>query len=788
VISIFIADASVDVPLPEAIDHAVTSPADYVAGYDLITKAIHSNRDLSVLVTDKGVGRWFTVMARKYGNDQIRVENLTPKSLFQSQTGIKEIPNKVSDDQIIKSGLLELKIPAPPNTSFDDYLLDVFFGKFLTLPNGLRRVDEILTDYEPEQWLEAMQRPLVRDIFRNRILSLRNEFRDQEKKADLKLLEWIDISPQIYIQNLFALKVVKNYPPGIGKRVFGAIYSDLMKLNLDLRKVPFNISGNEKTITEIRLYLEQLTTTLDANLLSSLIDQVSGMLEIEFDAIQQVLATGKTEITQQDIKKIRNRFSSLVTAPRIAQALSDLDMIIPREPPVEPDPAWDAENWISWATQEYLPYRYWLENTGQLNDEIGEIANKYSEWLFQNYGSLLYHSEHMVWKGLLNLKDEIKSFSGPVLVVVVDNFNTKFYPDLRVEMQQQGFYEQQMRYCFSLIPSCTEVSKKALITGHYAPFQETGYQKQVEGVWEKRLGKKVKYLPNISNLRLLSQQDHDVYFLNYLPLDITLHQNENQIGISHSHSIRNYLHLLAQDIRAFAQRLGVERNLMIVIVSDHGSTRIPRGTVNVIQKKYYQDRTEDGHHRYIALSDQETEKLQENIKYDCYLIKKEAFDLPKNYLVARRLYRFLPTDDHAYIHGGLTPEETLVPLAIYQPATITPKPLSIIPLDGTKIYVGTKVNLRLEITNINNYPCEQVTIEFNDPNMIADATNILEIAQLNRVVLDISARCPRTAVATARKLNTKISFQFLGQPWEFQTSLPIEIVEPAKAKFDLDNL
>ena len=104
-ISIFVADASVDIPLPEVIDHIVKSPADYVAGYDLIIKSIHGNRDLSVLVTDKGVGRWFIVMARKYGNDQIRVENLTPKSLFQSQTGIKDIPNSVSDDQILKSGL-----------------------------------------------------------------------------------------------------------------------------------------------------------------------------------------------------------------------------------------------------------------------------------------------------------------------------------------------------------------------------------------------------------------------------------------------------------------------------------------------------------------------------------------------------------------------------------------------------------------------------------------------------------------------------------------------------------
>ncbi len=787
-IFIYIADASTEVPLPKGIDYTISSPAEYVSGYNLIANAAHDDHGLKILVTNKIVGRWYMVMAQKYGTDTIRVENLSPKNLFQSQTGIKEIPNNVSDGQIIKSGLLALKIPAPPDISFEDYLLNVFFGKFLTLLNGFRRVDDVLLEYDSEQWQEALKRSVIRNIFQDRMRFLRKEYENQEKWADLKLLEWIDISPQIYIQNLFALKLLRNYPSDIGHRVFGAIYSDLLKLNLDLRKIPVNVSGNEKTITEIRLFLEKLLVNPDADILSILLDQVSGLLEIEFDAIQQVLAAENTEISQQSVHQIRSKFSSLSTNPRIAQALTDLDLLLPREHPSEPNPDWDAETWIRWAVQEYLPYRYWLENNGKLDDEIGEIANKYSEWFFQNYGTLLFHSNHMAWKSLFNLKEEIKQFSGPVLVLVVDNFNAKFYPDLRTEMQQHGFYEQELQYCFSLIPSCTEVSKKALITGHYAPFEESGYQKQVESVWANRLGKKVKYLPNISDLRVISQQDHDVYFLNYLPLDITLHQNENQTGISHSHSIRNYLHLLAQDIRAFAQRLGIERDIMIVIASDHGSTRIPRGTVNVIQRKYYQDRTEDRHHRYIALSDQEAEKLQENVKYDCYLVKKDAFGLQKNYLVARRLYRFLPTDDHAYIHGGLTPEETIVPLAVFQPATITPKPLSIIPLDGAKMFVGTKVNLRLEITNINNYACKQITIEFNDPNIIADATRILELAQLDRTIVEISARCPRTADATTKNIQTKISFEFLEQPWDFQTSLPIVIDEPVKAKFDLDNL
>ena len=71
------------------------------------------------------------------------------------------------------------------------------------------------------------------------------------------------------------------------------------------------------------------------------------------------------------------------------------------------------------------------------------------------------------------------------------------------------------------------------------------------------------------------EKEHDIYFLNYLPLDITLHQDENQTGLSHSQVIRNYLISLSQDVRAFSERIGADRDLTVVIVSDHGSTRIP---------------------------------------------------------------------------------------------------------------------------------------------------------------------------------------------------------------------
>ncbi len=67
--------------------------------------------------------------------------------------------------------------------------------------------------------------------------------------------------------------------------------------------------------------------------------------------------------------------------------------------------------------------------------------------------------------------------------------------------------------------------KKCLVTGHFAPFSGTAYKKPIEDTWANRLGKRVLYVGGIGGLRSVSRREHDVYLLNYLPLDITLHQS-----------------------------------------------------------------------------------------------------------------------------------------------------------------------------------------------------------------------------------------------------------------------
>jgi len=771
--------------LPDGI--VLKSTDEYVVCYQKIKDAMRATSDLHVAVTDPTSARWLKIMAQRYGPDYITYTELTLRSFLEDRIGLK-IPDEISEAEILAARLNELNIPASGQANFFEYLLEIFFGSFLNKTDMVYRVNEIIAAYEPEQWQQALNRPLVKKAYNDRLRQLRASMDTANLSASLPLLTWFEKAPDIYIRNLSALKLLQNYPEALGTRVFGETYSELAKLNLDLRRVPVVIKGNEATLNEIRTFLQLARLEKSSGVIEKLLSQVSGYLEIELDTIRELIQSGNIETSKELIRQIQRKFTALHNQPEIAQVLAELDLLVAVSVPTEPEPNWDVDQWLKWAVEEYLPYRFWLESMGKLDDQIGELAGKYADWLYANYGQLLFNSNRMAWKAVLNLKEKLKAHSGPILIVMADNLNVKFYPLFQRQLQLQGFYEQDGDYCISMLPSFTEVGKKCVITGHYEPFEGTSYAGVVEKTWANRLNKQVRYLANVLELRQTSERSQDVYILNYLPIDLCLHQHESHSGISHNQTIQVYLTVLAQDIRAFARRLGAEQDLMVVIISDHGSTRIPSGTVNVIENQLYKKHALDEHHRFIAIQDTEAEKLSKQIQYDCYLLQRKEFGLPNNYLIARRLYRFLPTNDSVYIHGGLTPEETIIPVAVYLPITVHPKPLNIRLIEPKKVIAGTNPELVFEISNQNNSSVEQITLEIPDANINAPSVTVEEIQKWQRIITRIKAHCPSSIDVRADKLQIRLTYHFNGQEHEQNSEIPIVFGNLLQVKFDLDNL
>ena len=260
--------------------------------------------------------------------------------------------------------------------------------------------------------------------------------------------------------------------------------------------------------------------------------------------------------------------------------------------PKEPQAEWNVDEWMHWAVKEYLPYHFWLEEGGAVDEEIAGYAQVYGDWLYENYLQLRHHYDYMLYKAFINAQGELTQ-SGYALVVVIDNLNLKFFEILETLLQARGYSSTLKQHYLTLLPSETSVCKWCLLAGQPSnvDIHARGYPDIIAQEWAFFFGdKKVKYVPSLGELKNLPSLDSNIYFLNYRPIDEVLHQSVEDIGQSHAELIRQFLSGLVSQIDEFAQKFEIDDQLLLCICSDHGSTKIPKEMPNPIDLKFFHER------------------------------------------------------------------------------------------------------------------------------------------------------------------------------------------------------
>jgi hypothetical protein len=126
-----------------------------------------------------------------------------------------------------------------------------------------------------------------------------------------------------------------------------------------------------------------------------------------------------------------------------------LDLLVkkPEPPPPDPDPdhPWSDDDWLAWAEQSYLPYRFWLEEIGELTGDITKYANAYADWLFKRYPEMRLSSNRMIYRALPSLKDHMLG-TAPALILIVDNLmqNSERFD---CYMQNEAFIARSPIFC-----------------------------------------------------------------------------------------------------------------------------------------------------------------------------------------------------------------------------------------------------------------------------------------------------------------------------------------------------
>ncbi len=695
-------------PRPE--DVVVSEISQYVAAYVALTHALHSSESTRIVVRHRACGEWLRQVRAKYGADRITITQISCRSMVEELWGVR-VPDWVQESDLVASRLLDMApLQATPGQSFEDLVLEVFWGATFAHPRlPLGRLAEMANRFSADQWQASDAVPVAHAILARRL----TQWEDQaQRPGERMLIAVIKDTPERLNGLLSQLRALRGYPQEVGLRCLGETYGQLASLGLDLGTLTLDGSALTQAIAQVKVYLQGIVrSSVDESVLDRVLEQVSGDLVEEYDWVEGLLKAGQVATSRDLLDRIASVFQPI--RHRIAYRLADLDLLIEPSRPPKPSEDWEVSRWIEWAVREYLPYRFWLEAKDVLDEEIATFADEYGDWLFGTFPGLIGQYKPLAYRAILNLRETVGE--GQVLLfVLLDNLGFRYANELRSMMLARGYRSTEPIAYLSMLPSATEVSKKAMAAGDPSGFPGTAYRDVVETTWREQFGRETKYLGRVGDLQSLSTREHEVYVLNYTPIDDALHSDPRSTGVSHTQAVRQALSNLVDAIHAFALRFGIEDTLRVAVCADHGSTLIPSETPNVIDADFIAKRVDDVHHRYVALTDHELDKLPQSVRDQCYCFRSGVFDLPSSYLAARGYGRFRKSETASFVHGGLTPEETLVPFMVFQRTHVMVQRPTLRLLENVFRY-GVRSRVQLEIVNTNALPLERVRIEITWP-------------------------------------------------------------------------
>lgn len=693
--------------LVNAVDEIVVSNvADYVNAYARILEAFEKKEDVAIYVQLPAVDHWFKQMAERYEQGSFAFERIDARIRLQQLWGIV-IPETVDPAEIIEAGLLDLEVTPHPNIQFEDFLLETFYDPLYALKEfPLSKLIELLDAIDEAQWKRNERLRLIYKVYRERIGEWKTKAKGRERK---ELIDRLFSDPQALRIDLVRYKVLQSYK-NLGLKLMGRNYTFFESLHLDLHQLPVDEKAIPDVTTQVSYLLKGLDAPASKEEMVSLISSVSGYLLSEFEILEDIMLKSPNLLSEEVVSALEDKFDSLQN--RLSRRIARLRGLIQPEKPQPPNKDWNVNQMLTWATQKYLPYQAWCDANNLVDPSLYDMADDFATWLYDNWHEIHSNSKRMVFNILPNCASQLSQNGLINLILVIDNLGWMQVSNLRDLFQEQGFYLTLAEPYLSMIPSETEISKKCLLSGipTYQGIDDKSYTAIIEKGWVPYFNQpNFRYLSDPGKLKDLKEIDAQTYVVNYRAVDTALHMSSDQLGLPHTKHIQNLLEGFVETVIEFVKRHALEEKIKIHIVTDHGSLRIPEEIPNDLNPDSFKGSDfPQLSHRFVGVTNTRFDKLADNLKTDCFFIPSSEFGNPMHFLCARRANRFLPTNERFYVHGGLSPEEVVVPHLIFEAAVTPVQDLTVILLRNQFRYRMETVEL--EIGNPNAYPVENIHI------------------------------------------------------------------------------
>jgi hypothetical protein len=770
----------------------------YVDACYKIAQLIRSEESLKIWARSRTHFTWLKNFIGQL-NITARFEEKTARSILAEKWNVN-LPHWLSDTDVLDYNLLDLKIDAKTFMGFEErfltHFLDSVFQREQINANDIPDVIESLTENETKKLFK--QYPLLQRCLQSKC----------DSWAATGNQKWIeDFCKQISVDYLQVWKSLtfwsglNSYPKELLEYVMTPEQISFVKKIPPeaLSALPFNSEAQDQIVTQIEIFFSKISEELNSSSeFQKVVASTSGKLYKEYQLVIDLLNRKQFEPTQADIKAVQEKFRS---CPNVSgfQLKSLNNMIKPKKPSIlEEGGEWNHTEWINWITKEYVPYRNWQIYNNYYDDEVEKTVIKFTDWMIDNYISIHGNPDLSLAYSLEKITSDA-SKRELIIVVIIDCLPLQFMEIVDEILRNIGLHRHYLKHKFAGLPSTTEFNKSALLNGKWQHEQEESYEnilkRRSKTDWKTA---KTIYLPNLKAFdNMTIQQESTIAVLNFLESDELFHSDVESKNATYEDEFYRIFSRVSEIIKKLSNDWNGPSDLFsILIATDHGACRIldeeKKSFDSLIIKKMF----EDEKYRFSSIPKDKENDIPQNLwllghKFiPPFNSDKKTYFLPKGHNTVRHAKRV-----SGYMHGGVTPEEILVPFAKYKLIeaawkNITGRFLNL-NLDRetgkAMFYIQRIVDLDIELLNPNNVEVKVLRAIVNSPENDLKSFKSITIPAKSKNIIELKCYFMKSAMEQ-NNLEIEIVYEIGGEQRIFPIELKSEFKSASKTGFSLKDL
>ncbi len=439
------------------------------------------------------------------------------------------------------------------------------------------------------------------------------------------------------------------------------------------------------------------------NLVVAEMESMSGRLMAERQALTDFLLEHKRNLSFSLLEKTRAHFSALEDTEQVVNRLGEF--VPPRRPPT-PGKDWKLSEWLKWAGRAYLPYRRWMIKVDEEDEEIETFGLDYESWLKVNYPQILMDGSPQLVANVYQQIQKLFESNCSVLWLIIDNLADYWLPKLHNALHDAGFTLEQHQRMLSMLPSVTDISRRAMCAGRLPRDAVKTYPDDATAfaaLWEQEEVRRPRFCRTVAEAWSAIEEGAQLIALVFNRLDHRTHKADDG-WFSAEEDIENEMRRMLERASGIARTMNSLRPTKLVISTDHGCIKPAQWSETLeIPPSAIPDEEFTYHRRYAVIDDDTGLN-----PIDWHVLDAESFQLPRDYAVPRG-QRFIGGRPRGFTHGGLTPEETVVQYLVATPGLREDEELAFF-VASDPIRLGQPSEIAISVSNPFVYDVEEVII------------------------------------------------------------------------------